>query len=188
MRVLALDYGSARCGCAVSDPTGTIVTPLEAVRATGDPARAERACASWSASARSSASSSACRCRWRARDTEQTRETRAFAERALAAPRRRGCRSSCTTSASPRAWPSAWRAPFARARIRAPRPTCSRAGSRRNRVSLHVRVSRQSTRPGARTHPRGTRARSPGARTTPGAARRRRAVSAAPARARAREP
>jgi putative Holliday junction resolvase len=31
MRVLALDYGSARCGCAVSDPTGTIVTPIEAV-------------------------------------------------------------------------------------------------------------------------------------------------------------
>jgi putative transcription antitermination factor YqgF len=30
-RVLALDYGSARCGCAVSDPTGTIVTPIEAV-------------------------------------------------------------------------------------------------------------------------------------------------------------
>jgi putative Holliday junction resolvase len=31
VRVLALDYGSARCGCAVSDPTGTIVTPLEVV-------------------------------------------------------------------------------------------------------------------------------------------------------------
>jgi putative Holliday junction resolvase len=31
MRVLALDYGSARCGCALSDPTGTIVTPIEAV-------------------------------------------------------------------------------------------------------------------------------------------------------------
>jgi putative holliday junction resolvase len=29
--VLALDYGSARCGCAVSDPTGTIVTPIEPV-------------------------------------------------------------------------------------------------------------------------------------------------------------
>jgi len=29
--VLALDYGSARCGCALSDPTGTIVTPLELV-------------------------------------------------------------------------------------------------------------------------------------------------------------
>jgi putative Holliday junction resolvase len=32
MRVLALDYGSARCGCALSDPTETIVTPIEPVR------------------------------------------------------------------------------------------------------------------------------------------------------------
>jgi putative Holliday junction resolvase len=31
MRVLALDYGSARCGCAVSDPTGTIATPIPEV-------------------------------------------------------------------------------------------------------------------------------------------------------------
>ena len=31
MRVLALDYGSARCGCAVSDPTGTVATPIEPV-------------------------------------------------------------------------------------------------------------------------------------------------------------
>jgi putative transcription antitermination factor YqgF len=31
MRVLALDYGEARCGCALSDPTGTIVTPISAV-------------------------------------------------------------------------------------------------------------------------------------------------------------
>jgi len=31
MRVLALDYGTARCGCAISDPTGTLVTPLGAV-------------------------------------------------------------------------------------------------------------------------------------------------------------
>ena len=31
MRVLALDYGSARCGCALSDPTGTLATPLEPV-------------------------------------------------------------------------------------------------------------------------------------------------------------
>ncbi len=30
MRVLALDYGSARCGCALSDPTGTLATPIEA--------------------------------------------------------------------------------------------------------------------------------------------------------------
>ncbi len=31
MRVLALDYGSARCGCAVSDPTGVLATPIEPV-------------------------------------------------------------------------------------------------------------------------------------------------------------
>jgi putative holliday junction resolvase len=30
-RVLALDHGSARCGVAVSDPTGTLATPLPAV-------------------------------------------------------------------------------------------------------------------------------------------------------------
>ncbi|MDE3134095.1 MAG: Holliday junction resolvase RuvX [Acidobacteriota bacterium] len=33
MRVLALDYGSARCGVAVSDPTGVLATPLEPVLA-----------------------------------------------------------------------------------------------------------------------------------------------------------
>src|SRR5947209_5726543 len=31
MRVLALDYGSARCGCAVSDPTGLLATPIAPV-------------------------------------------------------------------------------------------------------------------------------------------------------------
>ena len=30
-RILALDHGEARCGCAVSDPSGTLATPLEAV-------------------------------------------------------------------------------------------------------------------------------------------------------------
>ena len=30
-RVLALDYGEARCGCAVSDPTGSLATPMGAV-------------------------------------------------------------------------------------------------------------------------------------------------------------
>jgi len=33
--VLALDYGSARCGAAVCDPTWTIVTPIEHVPAAG---------------------------------------------------------------------------------------------------------------------------------------------------------
>jgi len=31
VRVLALDYGSARCGCALSDPTGVLATPIEPV-------------------------------------------------------------------------------------------------------------------------------------------------------------
>jgi putative holliday junction resolvase len=35
MRVLALDYGSARCGCAVSDPTGTLATPIDPVERPG---------------------------------------------------------------------------------------------------------------------------------------------------------
>jgi putative Holliday junction resolvase len=30
-RVLSLDHGSARCGCAVSDPSGTLATPLPVV-------------------------------------------------------------------------------------------------------------------------------------------------------------
>jgi putative holliday junction resolvase len=31
LRVLALDYGAARCGVAVSDASGTLATPLEPV-------------------------------------------------------------------------------------------------------------------------------------------------------------
>ena len=31
MKVLALDYGSARTGAAVSDPTGTVARPLEVI-------------------------------------------------------------------------------------------------------------------------------------------------------------
>jgi putative Holliday junction resolvase len=34
-RVLALDYGSARCGVALSDPTGTLATPLPVVERPG---------------------------------------------------------------------------------------------------------------------------------------------------------
>jgi len=30
-RILALDHGSARCGCAISDPSGTLATPLRVV-------------------------------------------------------------------------------------------------------------------------------------------------------------
>lgn len=31
MRVLALDHGTARIGCAISDPSGTLVTPLPTI-------------------------------------------------------------------------------------------------------------------------------------------------------------
>ena len=34
-RVLALDYGTARCGVALSDPSGTLATPLAAVERPG---------------------------------------------------------------------------------------------------------------------------------------------------------
>lgn len=78
MRVLALDYGSARCGCALSDPTGTIVTPIDPVLRPGSRAgmaallaliaerEADRVLVGLPLSLRGE-------------DTEQTRETRAFA-------------------------------------------------------------------------------------------------------------
>ena len=42
MKVLALDYGSARTGVAVSDPTGTVARPLEVVEKASAPAGLER--------------------------------------------------------------------------------------------------------------------------------------------------
>jgi len=80
VRLLALDYGEARCGCALSDPTGTIVTPLDAVaRPTTKRGLAalsrlvgewgvERVIVGLPLSLQGT-------------DTEQTRETRAFARR-----------------------------------------------------------------------------------------------------------
>lgn len=80
MRVLALDYGSARCGCALSDPTGTIVTPIEVVVRPGtrrgllalrqlvQEREVERVVVGLPLSLRGT-------------DTEQTRETREFATR-----------------------------------------------------------------------------------------------------------
>lgn len=43
MRILALDHGSARIGCAVSDPTGTLVRPLDVIEPATAPAAAEMA-------------------------------------------------------------------------------------------------------------------------------------------------
>lgn len=31
MRALAIDHGAARCGCALSDPSGTIVRPIDPI-------------------------------------------------------------------------------------------------------------------------------------------------------------
>ena len=42
MRVLALDYGAARCGCAISDPTGTLASPLETVQRARDESDLDR--------------------------------------------------------------------------------------------------------------------------------------------------
>jgi putative Holliday junction resolvase len=80
MRVLALDYGSARCGCALSDPTGTIVTPLEAL---ARPA-SKRGLARLGELVRERDVSRVVvglPISLTGADTEQTRETRAFAER-----------------------------------------------------------------------------------------------------------
>jgi putative holliday junction resolvase len=80
LRVVALDYGSARCGVAVSDPSGTLATPLEPVLRPGtrkglgrlarliEELRAERVVVGLPLSLSGA-------------DSAQTRETRAFAER-----------------------------------------------------------------------------------------------------------
>ncbi len=79
-RVLALDHGAARCGVAVSDPTGTLATPLDPilrpdtrkgvqrVRAVVSETGAERVVVGLPLSLSGE-------------DTEQTRAARAFAER-----------------------------------------------------------------------------------------------------------
>lgn len=84
MRILALDYGSARCGVAVSDPSGTLAMPLEPVlgpatkrgmarlRAVVAETGAERVVVGLPLSLRGG-------------DSAQTAETRAFAERLGAA-------------------------------------------------------------------------------------------------------
>jgi putative Holliday junction resolvase len=78
MRVLALDYGSARCGCALSDPTGTIVTPIEPILKPSA-RRGLAAIAGLVAEREVEHVVLGLPLSLRGRDTEQTRETRAFA-------------------------------------------------------------------------------------------------------------
>ena len=84
MRVLALDYGSARCGCALSDPTRTLATPIEAVER---PAT-KKGMARLAELVRSREVGTVVvglPLGLSGEDTEQTRETRAFAARLGAA-------------------------------------------------------------------------------------------------------
>jgi putative Holliday junction resolvase len=79
MRVLALDYGQARCGCAVSDPTGTLVTPIEAISRPGT-RRGLAALKSLVQERDVDQVIVGLPLSLRGQDTDQTRETRAFAE------------------------------------------------------------------------------------------------------------
>jgi putative holliday junction resolvase len=83
VRVLALDYGSARCGCALSDPTGTLATPIEAV----ERPRSKKGMARLAELVREREAERVVvglPLGLRGHDTDQTREARAFAD-ALAA-------------------------------------------------------------------------------------------------------
>jgi putative transcription antitermination factor YqgF len=78
VRVLALDYGSARCGCALSDPTGTIVTPIDPVVKPVS-RRGLAAIAQLVAERKVEHVVVGLPLSLRGQDTEQTRETREFA-------------------------------------------------------------------------------------------------------------
>ena len=84
VRVLALDYGSARCGCALSDPTGTLATPIDPIERPR-PARASRASSTSCASAGVERVVVGLPLGLSGADTDQTRETRALADRLAAA-------------------------------------------------------------------------------------------------------
>lgn len=80
MRVLALDYGSARCGCALSDPSGTIATPIDAVVRPATRAGL-KALAELVSSRGAERVVVGLPLSLRGGDSAQTREARAFAER-----------------------------------------------------------------------------------------------------------
>ena len=86
MRVLALDYGSARCGVAVSDPTGTLATPLEPVLQPGT-RKGFRRLVAVVAETGAERIVVGLPLSLSGRDSAQTAETRAFAERLGAAVR-----------------------------------------------------------------------------------------------------
>jgi putative holliday junction resolvase len=83
-RVLALDYGSARCGAAVSDPSGTLATPLEPILRPASKQGLQRIMA-LAAELGAERIVVGLPVSLGGGDSAQTRETRAFAERLRAA-------------------------------------------------------------------------------------------------------
>jgi putative Holliday junction resolvase len=83
LRILALDYGSARCGAAVCDPTETIVTPIGPVAAPGT-RRGMAALVALVAEREVEAVVVGLPLTLRGGDSAQTVETRAFAARLAA--------------------------------------------------------------------------------------------------------
>lgn len=83
-RILALDYGSARCGVAVSDPTGTIASPLPVVFKAATPSGVRRI-ASIVRDQQVERIVLGLPIGLSGRETGQTRETRAFAKQLAAA-------------------------------------------------------------------------------------------------------
>ena len=79
MRVLALDYGQARCGCALSDRSGTLATPIGAIPRPGT-RRGLAALKSLVQERDVDRVIVGLPLSLRGHDTDQTRETRAFAE------------------------------------------------------------------------------------------------------------
>jgi putative Holliday junction resolvase len=80
LRVLALDYGAARCGVAVSDPSGTLATPLEPVLRPGSK-KGFAALVARVAALEAERVIVGLPLSLSGRDSAQTTETRAFAER-----------------------------------------------------------------------------------------------------------
>jgi putative holliday junction resolvase len=79
-RVVALDYGSARCGVAVSDPTRTLATPVEPVLAPATRRGFGRLVARIG-ELEAAVVVVGLPLSLSGRDSDQTRETRAFADR-----------------------------------------------------------------------------------------------------------
>ena len=165
MRVLALDYGSARCGCALSDPTGTLATPARSASSGRHPKKGFAALARAGAGARGRPGRGrAAAGPERARTRAQTREARAFAARLDAAARRprRALRRALHDDAS-RERSGGTR----RSRTPARPPCCSRIGLR----DTGKRSAREPHARGARGRPPRARAPARRARGAPAAAR-----------------